>query len=208
MRTRRHIPNLLTGARLLAVPVCLVMMEWMTAPAQVLFWVFCAASITDFLDGYLARRWQVTSTFGALLDPIADKLLVALMLVYLLVEQGNGVHCCGGSDSPSLSAPPPFFAGFATAALFLPVVVILLRELYISGLREFLAARGMTLPVSRGGKLKTTLQMVGIALLLGGMAFAIPEAGRLGTIAIWLAAMVAFITAIDYTRGSWALLRI
>lgn len=138
---RARIPNLLTFARVLAVPVCLVIIlahpRW---GYTALLWIFVTASLTDFLDGYLARKWNAVSAVGALLDPIADKLLVALMLIYLLMIKG--------------------------AALMAPVAIILLRELYISGLREFLATRNITLPVSKGGKLKTATQMAAIILLL------------------------------------------
>ena len=150
MLHRRQIPNLLTFARVLAVPVSLAIMCLAPERTMLLFVLFVAASLTDFLDGYLARRWNATSAIGALLDPIADKLLVALILIYLLTQLG--------------------------ASLLLPVSLIILRELYISGLREFLAARHITLPVSYGGKLKTALQMFGISLALGRLAFNPPHA--------------------------------
>jgi cardiolipin synthase len=149
MLARRQIPNLLTVARVLAVPACLIIMLMFPAKTMWLLWIFIAASLTDFLDGYLARRWNATSNLGALLDPIADKLLVALMLIYLLIMLG--------------------------APLLLPVAVILLRELYISGLREFLAAKQVTLPVSKGGKLKTALQMLATIFLLGQLAYNPPN---------------------------------
>ena len=175
MIARTQIPNLLTLGRLLAVPVCLALILIFDAPQAALFWIFLVASATDFLDGYLARKWNATSPLGVLLDPIADKLLVALLLVYLLV-----------STVPAL--------------LFLPVVVMLLRELYISGLREFLAARQATLPVSRGGKLKTMLQMAGITLLLAAMTFKVDDLGKIGLVLLWFAGLVALVTAVDYTR--------
>ena len=150
MLAKRHIPNLLTFARAAAVPVSLVLIYALPHPAMALFVIFIAAALTDFLDGYLARKWNAISPLGAMLDPVADKLLVALLLIYVLTV--------------------------LKGALFLPVVVILLRELYISGLREFLASRSASLPVSKGGKLKTTLQMLALALLLGRLAFNPPDA--------------------------------
>ncbi len=149
MLGRRQIPNLLTFARALAVPLSLLLIYLNPLNAMPLFVIFVAASITDFFDGYLARRWNAVSPLGAMLDPVADKLLVALMLVYLLTV----------------------FKG----ALLVPVAVILLREIYVSALREFIAAKGGELPVSKGGKLKTSLQMLAITLMLGHLAFNPPH---------------------------------
>jgi cardiolipin synthase (CMP-forming) len=176
MLRRQNIPNLLTGARVAAVPLCLAVILLNPADkALTLFWIFVAACLTDFLDGYLARKWDAMSPVGTLLDPIADKLLVALMLIYLLTVLGSD--------------------------LFVPVVVILVRELYISGLREFLAARQIKLPVSRGGKLKTALQMVAIAALLSPLP-ALP-----GVALLYLSAVLALSSAVAYTRASWKHLR-
>lgn len=199
MLTRRHIPNLLTFARVAAVPLCLALMLLNPAcKAIALFWIFVAASITDFLDGYLARKWNVVSPLGALLDPIADKLLVALMLVYVLW---------------ALILPPIIVP---ISPLFLPVALILLRELYISGLREFLAIRQIALPVSKGGKWKTAVQMLAITLLLAAMAFGAPISNptpltelcaNAGLALLYLAALLAVSSAISYTRASWKHLR-
>ena len=139
MLTRAQIPNALTLGRVAAVPLALAVILLLPSAHGLLFLLFFVASVTDFLDGYLARKWGVSSALGALLDPIADKLLVALMLLYLMGYYGLSL---------------------------LPVAAILLRELYISGLREFLANRQIALPVSRGGKLKTALQLSGIGLML------------------------------------------
>ena len=194
MLTRQQIPNLLTFARVLAVPLCLgIILTEPLGKNQALLWIFIAASLTDFLDGYLARKWDATSRLGTLLDPIADKLLVALMLVFLL-------------ETLRL---PPFI--FPISPLFLPVCVILLRELYIAGLREFLAGRQITLPVSKGGKWKTALQMVAITLLLASLAFGPPIASnspvveyawRIGLALLYASALLAFTSAINYTRAS------
>jgi cardiolipin synthase len=227
MLRRAQIPNLLTYARLLAVPACLAIIlldpsvtvghgqTFKMFPSTVpiildkqvlLLLIFTLASLTDFLDGYLARKWNAVSPIGALLDPIADKLLVALMLVYLLTVIG--------------------------AVLFLPIAVILLRELYISGLREFLANRRITLPVSKGGKWKTALQMLAIFLLLWSHMCGHPAAdvnsfadGKgagacmlhtyyvdgyiygAGAILLCLAALLAVTSAVAYTRASVRLLR-
>ena len=202
---RKTIPNLLTIARAVAVPVSLLLITHAPLYSMALFWIFIAASLTDFFDGYLARRWNAVSPLGTFLDPVADKLLVALMLIYLLTMFGT--------------------------VLLLPVILILLREIYISALREFLAAKGVQLPVSMGGKLKTTLQMLAIALLLGHLAYNPPGALRFpctivhtmkgflesdcsnqpwliriaenaGTPMLDIAALVALLTAIHYTYAA------
>ncbi len=180
MIARAQIPNLLTFARIAAVPACLVLMLVYPAQHVLLFVVFVAASLTDFLDGYLARKWQVTSALGALLDPIADKLLVALMLLYALL--------------------------FFNLSLLI-VAIIILRELYIAGLREFLAIRQIGLPVSRGGKLKTAVQMLGIGLLLAAPATGVLALVMVGKLLLSAAAALALTSAWQYTRASLPHLR-
>lgn len=180
MLARDQIPNALTLGRVLAVPLALVIILLLPSAHGLLFLLFLAAAITDFLDGYLARKWGITSALGALLDPIADKLLVALMLLYLMGYYGLSL---------------------------LPVAAILLRELYISGLREFLANRQVTLPVSRGGKLKTALQLTGIGLMLFWGWVHLPYADWLGNKILWLSAAVSVASAIQYTQASWKHLR-
>ena len=177
MIARQQIPNLLTFARVAAVPVCLALMLLAPGARMALLILFILAALTDFLDGYLARKWNTSSRLGALLDPIADKLIVALMLLYLAV---------------------------LNVAAFLPVAIILLRELYIAGLREFLAMQGIALPVSGGGKLKTAVQMLAITLLLAQDALSTRflTLTSLGTPLLYLAAMLAFISAAQYTRAS------
>ncbi len=176
MIARERIPNLLTFARIAAVPVSLLII--LTNPAQhvLLFLVFGAAAATDFFDGYLARKWGVASPIGALLDPIADKLLVILMLLHLMVYYGLSL---------------------------VPVAAIILREIYISGLREYLASKQVALPVSSGGKLKTGLQLTGILWMLGSPMLGWEFIGWAGSKVLWLAAAVAVITAVDYTKKSW-----
>ena len=175
MLSRQHIPNLLTFGRVLAVPVALLIILLAPTAHGALFLIFFAAAFTDFLDGYLARKWNVVSPLGALLDPIADKLLVALMLLYLM--------------------------GYYELAL-LPVAAMILRELYISGLREFLANKQVQLPVSKGGKLKTSLQLTGILFMLLGIWIGHANATMLGTKLLWLAAALSVATAIQYTKDS------
>jgi CDP-diacylglycerol--glycerol-3-phosphate 3-phosphatidyltransferase len=188
MIARQQIPNLLTFARVLAVPATLVVMLTARFLHPALFWIFLFASLTDFMDGYLARKWKAESALGALLDPIADKLLVGLLLLYLLSVGGMGIEA-------------------TTHPLFIPVVVILLREIYISGLREFLAARGYTLPVSKAGKLKTALQMIAILLLLAPGVFGGTAMIMAGYVLLCVAALVAFVSAALYTRAALKLMR-
>lgn len=175
MITKQQIPNLLTFARVLAVPVALVLMVLRTGPEPLLI-LFAFASITDFFDGYLARKWNAVTPLGTMLDPIADKLLVALMLVYLAV---------------------------VTQMAFLPIALILLRELYISGLREFLALRSIPLPVSKGGKWKTAVQMVAILVLYSSVALQQPRVWDAGVALLWISTILALTSAAQYTRAAW-----
>ncbi len=224
MITRQDIPNLLTFARVAAVPVSLLMMIFAPGQHAWLYVIFVTASLTDLLDGYLARKWNSVSPLGALLDPIADKLLVALTLVYLLVEGASPLNpipsgtawATGLVDLLHLSFPVPSLADapfvttlwtLSASSLFIPVILILLRELYISGLREFLATRQKTLPVSKGGKWKAAMQMTGIGLVLGAPVFAEPFFAALGNAFIWLAAFLALVSAADYSRKAWGSLK-
>jgi CDP-diacylglycerol--glycerol-3-phosphate 3-phosphatidyltransferase len=172
---RASLPNRLTVARLACVPIALLVMVVAPDAHAALLAIFLFASATDFLDGYLARRWQVVSALGTMLDPLADKLLVALLLIYLVSH---------------------------TQTATLPVMIILLREIYVSGLREWLGNRQITLPVSGGGKWKTALQLVAIALLLASPVWQVPALMPLGNFVLMLAAALAFFSAVAYTRQS------
>ena len=175
MFTRAKIPNLLTFARVACVPIVLVLVLIKPDAHAVLFALFLFATVTDFLDGYLARRWNVVNALGAMLDPLADKLLVALLLVYLVSH---------------------------TEIATLPVIVILLREIYVSGLRECLGNQQIALPVSSGGKWKTAMQMIAITLLLAAPVFHEPALMPLGSFVLMISAALAFFSAVDYTRKS------
>lgn len=173
MFSKKNIPNLLTYLRVLAVPVALY---FMTVGARPLLLLFVAAAVTDFLDGFLARQWNATSALGTMLDPIADKLLVTLMLLYLMV------------------------AGHAP---LLPIAAIILREVYVAGLREFLALRSIPLPVSKGGKAKTALQMLAVIGMTAGLAFVQQQAWVAGIWLLWAAAAVSLLTGAFYTYAAW-----
>jgi cardiolipin synthase (CMP-forming) len=166
-------PNLLTGVRVLAVPA---MVAAFYLPGPFGKWVTCAiftvAAVTDYFDGYLARSWSMQSPFGRMLDPIADKLLVGAAILML-------VH-------------------FDRAPI-LPALIILCREILVSGLREFLAEAQVGLPVSRLAKWKTGVQMVAIAFLIVGTAA--PEwlhADDIGSYGLWFAAGLTLVTGFDY----------
>ncbi len=160
-----NIPNKLTVYRLLAAPGLFAVYEvfprpWADWAALVLF---TSAALTDYLDGYLARRWQQVSAFGRMLDPIADKAMTIVALVMLLVlflQDGRSVHW------PIVQ---PVLIG--SWLLVAPVLLIIFREVFISGLREFLGAEANTLAVTRLAKWKTAVQMTAIAVLFSMMLF-------------------------------------
>ncbi|HEX5794930.1 MAG TPA: CDP-diacylglycerol--glycerol-3-phosphate 3-phosphatidyltransferase [Geminicoccaceae bacterium] len=166
-------PNLLTGSRIAAIPALVAAFY---VPGDFGQWATCAifaiAAITDFFDGYLARSWSMQSQLGRMLDPIADKLLVGAAILML-------VH-------------------FDRAPI-LPALVILCREILVSGLREFLAEVQVGLPVSRLAKWKTAVQMIAIGFLLAGSAA--PWwlfADYVGSYGLWLAAGLTMMTGFDY----------
>jgi cardiolipin synthase len=166
-------PNLLTASRIAAVPALVAAFY---IPGDFGKWATCAiftiAAITDFFDGYLARSWSMQSPLGRMLDPIADKLLVGAAIL-MLVHFGR--------------------------APILPALVILCREILVSGLREFLAEVQVGLPVSRLAKWKTGVQMTAIGFLLAGSAA--PWwlfADQVGLYGLWLAAVLTLITGFDY----------
>jgi cardiolipin synthase len=182
------LPNLLTYARILAVPV-LVACFYVEGNAArwVSFAVFMLATLSDFLDGYLARAWRQQSAIGRMLDPIADKVLVATALMLLVWE--------GTINSWSVLA----------------AIVILTREISVSGLREFLAELSVPMPVSRLAKWKTTLQMIAIGILLIGKAGdealkvtfndSIGVFTYIGLLLLWVSALITLYTGYDYFRA-------
>ncbi len=178
------LPNLLTLSRILAIPV-LVGCVALHSPVGDLFatLLFAAAGLTDWLDGHLARRRRQQSDIGRMLDPIADKLLVGATLI-LLAGQGR----------------------FPDGALY-PAIVILLREILVSGLREYLAGLRIGLPVTRLAKWKTGFQMGALGTLLAGddvgalVHLPLPVAG-IGELMLWVAALLTLVTGWDYLRAS------
>jgi cardiolipin synthase (CMP-forming) len=182
-RSRSHalaLPNLLTYGRIAAVPAlvgCFYLegywANWLALT------IFLAASFTDFLDGYLARAWQQQSALGRMLDPIADKLLVAAALLMLAAAGTIG--------------------GWSLVA----AVIILSREVLVSGLREFLAGLRVSVPVTQLAKWKTTLQMAAIGFLLAGPAGDQIFWGTtlVGLTLLWISAILTLYTGWDYFRA-------
>jgi CDP-diacylglycerol--glycerol-3-phosphate 3-phosphatidyltransferase len=178
------LPNLLTLSRILAVPI-LVFLLWRPTPIDyaITFVLYCIVGMTDYLDGYLARAWGSISKLGQFLDPIADKIMVGAVLIMLI--------------SSRKANPVPEIAGLN----IIPALVILLREIIVSGLREYLAGLQVSVPVSALAKWKTTLQLVALgALILGG---AVPDYAWVhltGIICLWAAAALTLVTGYDYLR--------
>ena len=180
-----NLPNLLTYARILAVPLVLLCfyLEGRTRPTDFWRWsafaIFAVASITDYFDGYIARIWAQTSNIGKMLDPIADKLLVAAVLLLLAYDRTI--------DKWSLWA----------------AIIILCREVLVSGLREYLAELKVSVPVTRLAKWKTTLQLVAIGFLLAGPAGdkVLPYTTEFGITLLWVSALVTLYTGYDYFRA-------
>lgn len=174
------LPNLLTYARILMVPIvvgCVVYDgDWARWWALA---IFIVAGVTDFFDGYLARAWAQQSNLGRMLDPIADKLLVAAVLL-ALTRVGT-------------------IAGYSLWA----ALVILCREILVSGLREFLAELRVSVPVSQLAKWKTAIQMIAIAFLLAGPAGdkVIPGVTEVGIGLLWAAAILTLYTGYDYFKA-------
>jgi len=176
------LPNLLTLSRILAIPVVVATFYLSGDYAR---WLGCAlfaaAGFTDWLDGHFARRWEQQSELGRFLDPIADKLLVAATLFMLTVTARLSSHAV------------------------LPALVILCREILVSGLREYLAGLRVGMPVSRLAKWKTAIQMVAIGVLIVGDAgWHVLPIVAIGETLLWLAALLTIVTGYDYLRAGLA----
>ncbi len=178
------VPNLLTLSRILAVPI-LVFLLWKPGwyDYAITFVIYCVVGITDYFDGYLARAQGQISRLGQFLDPIADKIMVAAVIM-MLVSTRN-------------SSGEPIIHSFH----IIPALVILLREIIVSGLREFLAELKVLVPVSALAKWKTTFQLVALgALILGGGFPDQPWVHLTGVVSLWAAAALTLVTGYDYLR--------
>jgi cardiolipin synthase (CMP-forming) len=180
------LPNLLTLSRILAVPILVFLLwypRWELGYALA-FALYCVVGITDYFDGYLARAQGTVSKLGIFLDPIADKIMVASVIVMLITTGG------GPGDEPIIH-------GWTV----IPALIILLREIAVSGLREFLAQLSVSVPVSKLAKWKTTFQMVSLGALI--LAGALPDERWIHTVGIaslWAAAVLTLVTGWDYLR--------
>ena len=178
------IPNILTIGRIIIVPIFVLSFYIPGIVGDLVpFFLFAIASFTDYLDGLLARLYKEESKLGELLDPIADKILVAAALVLLIMN------------------------GIIKNLEVIAAIIILTREILISGLREFLAKRKeLNLPVSSLSKFKTFIQMFSIAILLTGetgnkiVSFQDYNAQTIGIILLWIAAFLTLYTGYDYFR--------
>ncbi len=173
-----NLPNVLTYGRIAAAPLVgatyYIPGNW---GPWIAFTIFVVASITDYFDGYLARAWHQQSVLGRMLDPIADKLLVSVSILVLGVD------------------------GMFDGTTFWAAVIILMREIFVSGLREFLAELRVSVPVTRLAKWKTTMQLIAVAALLIAPALQGARQGiivNLGLTFFWATAIVTLYTGFDY----------
>ncbi len=173
------LPNLLTLSRIVAVPLLVWFLWWpdWEAGYGIAFVLYCLMGITDYFDGYLARSSGAVSRLGIFLDPIADKIMVAAVILILVGTRDiAGIH-------------------------IIAALVILLREIAVSGLREFLAQVQVSVPVSQLAKWKTTLQLVSLGgIILGGSVPDMVWVHNVGVVALWGAAVLTLLTGWDYLR--------
>ena len=170
------IPNIITFIRIFLIPIILYLL-FSENPNIVLIagLLFIISSVSDYFDGYLARTLNQSSKLGTLLDPIADKLLIASVIV-VLVDTGviSNIHV-------------------------VPALIILLREIAISGLREFLAKLNTDMPVSKLAKYKTTFQMVSLSILIISLGFELNDLlWNIGLITLWIAAIITLLSGYNY----------
>lgn len=175
-----NLPNILTYGRIVAVPLVAGLLMYPGTTARWLaLAIYILAAITDFLDGYLARLWQQQSALGRMLDPIADKVLVSVVLLVLAAD------------------------GILSGGHMWAAIIILAREVLVSGLREFLSELRVSVPVTQIAKWKTTVQLLAIGLLIAGPAGdkLIPGVTTTGIFMLWIAAALTLYTGYDYFRA-------
>ena len=182
---RFNFPLFLTWLRIVAIPLFVAVLyfpeDWLSERTAnvVSMWIFIAAAVTDWADGYLARRWNQTTAFGAFLDPVADKLMVAAALI-VLAELGRV---------------------YGIVAL-----IIIGREITVSALREWMAQIGQSKSVAVNilGKVKTVTQLVAIPFLLyNGVLFGLFHTNPVGQVLIWIAALVTLLSMVVYLKAAW-----
>jgi CDP-diacylglycerol--glycerol-3-phosphate 3-phosphatidyltransferase len=173
-------PNVLTYGRIAAVPILAALLMYGGIAAHWLaFVIYVAAAVTDFFDGYLARIWKQQSALGRMLDPIADKVLVSVVLLALAAE------------------------GVLQGGHLWAAIIITAREVLVSGLREFLMELRVSVPVTQIAKWKTTVQLVAIGFLILGPAgeALFPGLLNIGNVLLWVAAALTLYTGYDYFRA-------
>ena len=177
MQLDKNIPNYLTIIRLVSIPIIVMTFYFDDSKFahRVGGIVFACASLTDFFDGYLARKYNLISSFGRMFDPIADKVLVGCVLVMLVKDN---------------------------RADEIPCLLILAREFVVAGFREFLAQVQVSVPVSRLAKVKTTIQMVSMTMLIvGSVGSGIKYLDLIGHISLWVAAILTLVTGYSYLQA-------
>jgi len=175
------LPNALTIARIAMVPLFVGAFYWPGGDIGrwLAFWLFCIAGLTDMADGMIARKYGVVSSFGRMLDPIADKLIISAALLVL-------------TDDRTIQ-------GWS----LIPALIILAREILVSGLREFLAGADVSLPVTRIAKAKTAVQVIAIAALIACSASErlLPGVTNVALFGLWIAAALTLYTGVAYFRA-------
>jgi cardiolipin synthase (CMP-forming) len=179
------VPNILTILRIALVPLFAISFVFGDTGRLIAFAIFCVAAVSDALDGFAARKLEARSEFGRMLDPIADKILVAVALMMLVWKD--------------------VLSGYT----LVPALIILSREILVSGLREFLATADVSVPVTRIAKMKTAIQMIAIgAMILRPIAEKIvPWALPLAYVLLWVAAVLTVYTGYAYFRAGLAHVR-
>jgi CDP-diacylglycerol--glycerol-3-phosphate 3-phosphatidyltransferase len=181
MMTLQQLPMAMTWARVFLIPVfALVYYLPFTYASFIAMLIFVFAAMTDWLDGYLARRFNATSRFGAFLDPVADKLIVAVALIVVAVDYQHWV-------------------------VTLATIIIIMREMAVSALREWMAENNMSdvVAVSKIGKYKTTFQLIALAMLIyGGGLFGVPWA-LFGMVLLVIATVLTLWSLIQYAIAAW-----
>ncbi len=185
-----NIPTLLTLSRIAVIPVFILIyylpVAWSNVVCTILF---VLAAITDWLDGYIARRYELSSRFGAFLDPVADKLMVAVVLI-LLVDRN-----------------PTEWSGLFLA---IPAIIIIGREITISALREWMAELGESglVSVSYIGKVKTTAQLIALPFMIHREPlWGILPVAEIGLFLLYVASILTLWSMVNYMRGAWPILR-
>jgi cardiolipin synthase (CMP-forming) len=173
MAAALSLPNLLTIARILVIPlICWLLIAGGTELRWIAFALYVAAALTDWLDGYLARKMNLGSALGRMLDPIADKLLVgALLVVFAYTRDFSWLD-------------------------LIPAIAILMREIFVPGLREYLGPRNVVVHVTKLAKWKTTVQLVALAVVM--IEPLIPGLGLVSDVVLWAAGILTVWTGVQY----------